>query len=151
MYKSVFEKNYENQHVIDKYEIKNDDICHGSILMRRYRSTSFLGIDKRVWKLKNFSIENNYFYFWRVEDSEYNPELIKKIKLKDLRCGRMFSSKEWIPTNFDYNKRSKKCVFKFNVYRGYNSIMKFASIRLDSIETLYDELSMAFENSYKFE
>ncbi len=149
MYKSVFKKNYENQDIINEYKIVNDDICRGKILMRRYRSTSFLGMDLKVWKLKNFSIEDNYFYFWRVDDNDHIPELVKKYKLKNLRCGKMFSSKEWIPTNFDYNKPCKKYVFKFNVYNRSKAVMKFASLRLDSIETLYNELSIAFENSHK--
>ena len=61
----------------------------------------------------------------------------------------MFSSKEWIPKNFDYNKPCKKYVFKFNVYKGSKTVMKLASLRLDSIETLYNELAIAFDISDK--
>ena len=149
MYKSVFKKIHENQKIINEYKIVNDDICRGKILMKRYRYTSFLGMDLKVWKLKNFSIEDDYFHFWRVDDDDHMPEVVKKYKLKNLRCGKMFSSKEWIPKNFDYNKPCKKYVFKFNVYKGSKTVMKLASLRLDSIETLYNELAIAFDNSDK--
>ncbi len=63
MYKSVFENNYINQNIIDKYKIENNVICQGKILMKRYRFTSFLGLDLKVWKLKKFYIDNKFFYF----------------------------------------------------------------------------------------
>lgn len=149
MYKSVFKKNHENQKIINKYKIENDDICRGKILMKRYRFTSFLGMDLKVWKLKNFSIEDKFFYFWRVNDIQHAPEIVKKIKLKGLKCGQMYSSKEWIPQNHDYNKSCKKYVFKFNVYKQNKCIMRLASLRLDSLETLYNELFHVFENFNK--
>ena len=43
-------------------------------------------------------------------------------------------------TTFVFLRASNKDVFKFNVYKGDKTVMKLASLRLDSIETLYDEL-----------
>jgi hypothetical protein len=145
MYKSVFENNYINQNIIDKYKIENNVICQGKILMKRYRFTSFLGLDLKVWKLKKFYIDNKFFYFWRVN----GDFVLKKKLLKGLCCGKMISSKEYIPIDDDYNYSVKKYVYKFNVYKGQKKIIQFASIRLDSIEILYKKLYMVFQTLEK--
>ena len=43
---------------IHNYTIYDDDVCNGTIFMKRWRSTSFLGIDVKVWKYRKFRLFN---------------------------------------------------------------------------------------------
>ena len=50
---------------IHNYTIYDDDVCNGTIFMKRWRSTSFLGIDVKVWKYRKFRLFNSYLEIWK--------------------------------------------------------------------------------------
>ena len=117
---------------IHNYRI-NNTAHYGKILIKRYISSSFLGLSTKIWKLKQFRFIGPYFEFWRI--GQHNNA--KKINLKYCSCSKLYSSMKKIPIDLDNLETSIRYVYTFKINKYRKKVLEFASLRLDSIERLY--------------
>ena len=128
---------------INNYIIYDDDVCNGNIFMKRYRTTSFLGIDDKVWKLRKFRLFNPYLEIWN--EKNYIKSVTKiKIKPKTV-LSRLYSSQEYVPINKHHNNSSKRFIFKFFIVIT-SKYYYFSSLRLDSIIIFRNALMKIINN-----
>ena len=122
----------DEEKALHNYHISNT-ANYGKILIKRYISSSFLGLGTKIWKLKQFRFIGPYFEFWRIGEHDN----AKKINLNNCYCSKMYSSLENIPVDTNNFETSLRYVFTFKIYKSSKKILHFASLRLDSIEQLY--------------
>tara|TARA_A100001011_G_C14255903_1_gene820075 strand:- start:827 stop:1252 length:426 start_codon:yes stop_codon:yes gene_type:complete len=127
---------------IDNYIIYDDDVCNGNIFMKRYRNTSFLGIDDKVWKLRKFRLFKPYLEIWK----ENNYKKSHKIKInKKTVLSRLYSTEAYVPIHKHHSDSSRRFIFKFFIVV-YGKYYYFASLRLDSICIFRDALIKIINN-----
>ena len=115
---------------IDNYIIYDDEVCNGNIFMKRYRNTSFLGMDDKVWKLRKFRLFKPYLEIWK--ENNYKKSL-NKIKInKKTVLSTLYTTEAYVPIHKHHRNSSKRVVFKFFIVV-YGKYYYFASLRLDSI------------------
>ena len=128
---------------IHNYTIYDDDVCNGTIFMKRWRSTSFLSMDVKVWKYRKFRLFNSYLEIWK--ENKYKKSLHKIPINKKTILSNLISCKEYVPVSKNHYNSSKRCVFKF-FFIISGKYYYFCSLRLDSICIFRDALIKIINN-----